>query len=70
MDHSVSRRREAHIANLGQEFWTRTRPVYPLLGHLAKGQEHARHLLLTDTKERIAQALVDFDWERESRAAR
>jgi predicted Rossmann-fold nucleotide-binding protein len=55
---------------LGQEFWTRTRPVFPLLEHLAKGQEYARYLLLTDSKERIVQALLDFDRERASRAAR
>ena len=55
---------------LGQAFWTRTRPVYPLLEHLAKGQEYARYLLLTDSRERIVQALMDFDRELESRASR
>ncbi|HEY0094459.1 MAG TPA: hypothetical protein VGB96_09055, partial [Archangium sp.] len=52
---------------LGQEFWTRTRPVYPLLEHLARGQDYARYLLLTDSRERILQALVDFDRELEAR---
>ncbi len=55
---------------LGQEFWTRTRPVFPLLEHLAKGQEYARYLLLTDSKERIVQALMDFDRELASRPTR
>jgi len=52
---------------LGQDFWTRTRPVYPLLEHLARGHEYGRHLLLTDSRERILQALVDFDRELEAR---
>ncbi len=52
---------------LGQDFWTRTRPVYPLLEHLARGQDYARYLLLTDSRERIVQALVDFAREQEAR---
>ncbi|RYZ41110.1 MAG: hypothetical protein EOO71_13365 [Myxococcaceae bacterium] len=50
---------------LGREFWTQTRPVYPLLEHLARGHEYARHLLITDSQEDIVQALVRFDQERE-----
>jgi predicted Rossmann-fold nucleotide-binding protein len=46
---------------LGTEFWTRTRPVYPLLVQLAQGQEYARHLLLTDSREEVIRALVDYD---------
>jgi predicted Rossmann-fold nucleotide-binding protein len=52
---------------LGRDFWTRTRPVYPLLEHLARGQEYARHLLLTDSREEIIQALVRFDREQDTR---
>jgi hypothetical protein len=55
---------------LGQDFWTRTRPVYPLLEHLARGHEYARYLLLTDSRERIVRALVDFDRELEARGVR
>ncbi len=55
---------------LGQDFWTRTRPVYPLLEHLARGHEYGRYLLLTDSRERILQALVDFDRELEARGVR
>ena len=44
----------------------RTRPVYPLLQHLARGQDYARHLLLTDSREHIVQALVDFDREQQA----
>jgi predicted Rossmann-fold nucleotide-binding protein len=46
---------------LGREFWTRTRPVFPLLAHLAQGQEYARHLMVTDSRAEIVQALVDYD---------
>jgi predicted Rossmann-fold nucleotide-binding protein len=49
---------------LGHEFWTRTRPVFPLLEQLARGQEYARHLLLTDSREHILRALVDYDREQ------
>ncbi len=52
---------------LNQEYWTRNRPVYPLLEHLARGHDYARYLLLTDSRERIVQALVDFDREQEAR---
>lgn len=55
---------------LGQEFWTRTRPVFPLLEQLARGQEYARYLLLTDSREHIVRALVDYDRERVPPASR
>ncbi len=45
---------------LGEAFWTRTRPVYPLLAQLARGQEYARSLQVTDEPARIVQALRDF----------
>ncbi len=46
---------------LGREFWTRTRPIYPLLEQLAQGQEYARYLRITDSLEEIIQALEDFN---------
>lgn len=46
---------------LGEEYWTRTRPVFPLLEQLARGHEYASYLLITDARERIVQALVDYD---------
>ena len=49
---------------LGTEFWTRTRPVYPLLTQLAQGQEYARYLMLTDSQEEVIRALVDYDSSR------
>jgi predicted Rossmann-fold nucleotide-binding protein len=53
---------------LGREFWTRTRPVYPLLARLAEGHEYARYLLLTDSREEIVRALLDFARQLESRS--
>jgi predicted Rossmann-fold nucleotide-binding protein len=49
---------------LGREFWTRTRPVYPLLAQLAQGQEYGRYLRLTDSREEVIQALLDYDAAR------
>ncbi|WP_224245129.1 LOG family protein [Hyalangium gracile] len=46
---------------LGREFWTRTRPIYPLLEQLAQGQEYARFLRITDSLEEIVQALEEYD---------
>ncbi|MCP3102350.1 hypothetical protein LZ198_26105 [Myxococcus sp. K15C18031901] len=46
---------------LGREFWTQTRPVYPLLAQLAQGQDYARYLLLTDSREDVMRALVEYD---------
>lgn len=50
---------------LGTEFWTRTRPVYPLLAQLAQGQEYARYLMLTDSQEEVVRALVEYDRARQ-----
>jgi predicted Rossmann-fold nucleotide-binding protein len=49
---------------LGREFWTRTRPVYPLLEQLAQGQEYAHYLRITDSLEEIVQALEEYDRAR------
>jgi predicted Rossmann-fold nucleotide-binding protein len=46
---------------LGKEFWTRTRPIYPLLEQLAQGQEYARYLRITDSLEEVIQALEEYD---------
>jgi predicted Rossmann-fold nucleotide-binding protein len=51
---------------LGREFWTRTRPVYPLLAQLAQGHEYARYLRITDTVEEIIEALEAYGREREA----
>jgi predicted Rossmann-fold nucleotide-binding protein len=46
---------------LGREFWTHTRPVYPLLAQLAQGHEYGRYLRITDSVEEIVQALEEYD---------
>jgi predicted Rossmann-fold nucleotide-binding protein len=46
---------------LGHEFWTRTRPVYPLLAQLAQGHEYARYLRITDSVDEVIQALEEYD---------
>jgi predicted Rossmann-fold nucleotide-binding protein len=45
---------------LGREFWTHTRPIYPLLAQLAQGYEYARYLRITDSVEEVVQALEEF----------
>jgi len=54
---------------LGEEYWTRTRPVYPLLAQLAQGHDYARYLQVTDDPARIVQALRDFAAARRARTA-
>jgi predicted Rossmann-fold nucleotide-binding protein len=46
---------------LGTEFWTRKRPIYPLLAQLAEGQEYARWLRITDSVEEVIQVLEEYD---------
>ncbi len=52
---------------LGTEFWTRTRPVYPLLAQLAQGQAYARYLMVTDSQDEIFRALETYDREHGAR---
>jgi hypothetical protein len=54
---------------LGEEFWTRTRPVFPLLVHLAQGQAYGRYLQVTDDPARIVAALRAFAEERRAATA-
>lgn len=49
---------------LGVEFWTRTRPAFPLLQDLARGRDWARHLHVTDAPAEVARVLLDFDRAR------
>ncbi len=49
---------------LGRDYWTRVKPVYPLLERLAAGQEYAKYLLLTDSAEEALQAIEAFDRAR------
>jgi predicted Rossmann-fold nucleotide-binding protein len=46
---------------LGREYWAHTRPVYPLLAHLAQGHEYERYLRITDSVEEVVQTLEEYD---------
>lgn len=46
---------------LGREFWTRTRPIYPLVAQLAQGHEYARYLRITDSVEEVIQTLEEYE---------
>ncbi len=38
---------------LNREFWTRTKPVYPLLKELAREQEYAKMLTISDDVDEV-----------------
>lgn len=44
----------------GIDHWTRTRPVWPLLEHVAQGHHFADLLALTDDEDEIVQRLLDY----------
>ena len=54
---------------LGTEFWTRTRPVYPLVHQLAQGYDYARYLMVTDSQDAVVQALEAFALEQAAAAS-
>ena len=49
---------------LGEDFWTRQRPVYPLLAQLAQGHAYARYLSVTDDAAHVVEALRAFAAQR------
>ena len=46
---------------MGQEYWTRTKPVYPLLQHLAEGMEYANYLSLHDDGDKVIAEIQAYD---------
>lgn len=46
---------------LGVEHWTKTRPIWPLLKHVARGKAYDDLLLLTDDEHEVVQWVSDFD---------
>lgn len=48
---------------IGKEFWTKKKPVYPLLCDLAAGQPYAKYMMVTDSTEEVIEALVRYDTE-------
>ena len=45
---------------LGTEYWTKTKPVYPLLSQLAKGCDYAKYLSITDDIKEVAERLEEY----------
>ncbi len=41
----------------GTEYWTRDKPVYPLLRHLAEGHDYGENLSIADTIDEVLVAL-------------
>lgn len=48
---------------VGTSYWTRTRPVWPLLESVAQGQRFAELLALTDDEDEIIHRIVEYDPE-------
>ena len=53
---------------LGEKYWTETKPVYPLLKHLADGHEYGRWLFISDDVDAIVAHLRRFAAERHAGA--
>lgn len=49
---------------MGQQYWTETKPVYPLLQTLSKGHQYGELLEIHDDRHAIAAALQSFDDSR------
>lgn len=47
----------------GEEHWTKTRPVWPLLATVAKGKEYGELIALTDSEDEIVRRIKMFDPE-------
>ena len=45
----------------GVEHWTETRPVWPLLQHVARGRVYDELLFLTDDEDAIVRKILSFD---------
>ena len=45
---------------LGEDYWTRTKPVWPLLSQLAQGQPYGEILCLTDNIDTVVRKLLCY----------
>ena len=50
----------APMVFLGVEHWTKTRPVWPLLQHVAKGHDYGALLHLTDDEDAIVERILAY----------
>jgi len=57
-NHYVSQGVISPMIFFGVEYWTRTKPVYPLLEHLAAGQPYGELVAITDDPDEIIE-LID-----------
>ncbi len=48
---------------LGTEFWTQTRPIWPVLKHVARGQVYDELLFLTDSEDAVVRRIRSYDPE-------
>lgn len=53
---------------LNEEYWTQTKPVYPLLKHLAEGKEYAPYLSIHDDPNQVVSKILDYDRDRDAGA--
>ncbi|MEM1414679.1 MAG: hypothetical protein AAGH15_07255 [Myxococcota bacterium] len=51
----------APMVFFGTEHWTRTRPVWPLLEHVARDHDYGKLLTLTDDESAVVRALEAYD---------
>ena len=51
---------------LDEQFWTKTKPVFPLLKQLAEGKDYARFLSITDDVQVMVRQIMDYRKTREA----
>lgn len=59
-NHYKSYRIASPMIFFGEEYWTKTKPVYPLLKHLAQGLDYGETLHISDDREDILEQIVLF----------
>ncbi|MEO0323188.1 MAG: hypothetical protein AAF447_09540 [Myxococcota bacterium] len=45
----------------GKDYWTRVRPVWPLLEHVARGEDYGQLLSITDAEADVVAAIESYD---------
>ncbi len=60
-NHYASHGSPAPMVFLGTEHWTSTRPVWPLLRHVAKGHAYYDLLFLSDDEDAIVERILEYE---------
>lgn len=60
-NHYASYGSPASMVFLGTEHWTKTRPVWPLLQHVAKGHDYFDLLFLSDDEDAIVKRILQYE---------